>query len=141
MTTLAIPAALVVQLSSHGERTYPEECCGVLLGTEKSGARRVEALVELANSMEGDRARRFLVTPQQYLQAEEEARSAGLLLLGFYHSHPDHPAVPSRFDLEHAWPWFTYLIQAVERGKAGKFGAWSLGGGARAFEPCTIEID
>ena len=93
-------------IRAHGRDTFPHECCGALLG--KDGVVR-EAYALPNTTAEGPR-RRFLVRPDDYRVAETRACEAGLDLLGFYHSHPDHPARPSQYDLDHAWPSFSYVI-------------------------------
>jgi proteasome lid subunit RPN8/RPN11 len=93
----------------HGEQTYPHECCGALIGRGDV----VDAAVELPNTTEEGPRRRFLVRPSDYRLADQRASELGGELLGFYHSHPDHPARPSQFDLDHAWPTFAYIIVAV----------------------------
>jgi len=93
----------------HGVETYPYECCGALVG--RSG--RVTDVVALANTTEEGPRRRFLVRPSDYREAERRASELGGELLGFYHSHPDHPARPSQYDLDHAWPTFAYIIVSV----------------------------
>jgi proteasome lid subunit RPN8/RPN11 len=113
-------------IGKHGEATYPEECCGILLGFDDGSTRVITEVAALDNRQDENRRRRFLVTPSQYLWAERTASERRLQLLGFYHSHPDHPAAPSEFDRDHALPWFTYVILSVERGKASKLRGWTL---------------
>lgn len=106
---------------------YPDECCGFLLGREDENGRRIitQALV-VNNAKEGDKRRRFVIAPQDYLQAEQYAESKQLILLGVYHSHPDHPAVPSETDRQAAQPFFSYLIISVNNGQAGFIRSWRL---------------
>ena len=85
-------------IRAHGQQTYPHECCGGLIGRDD----RVVAIVKLPNTTEEGPRRRFLVRPTDYREAEKQAASLGGELLGFYHSHPDHPARPSQYDLDHA---------------------------------------
>ena len=106
----------------HGEETFPHECCGALIGT----AERVTAAVPLPNTTEEGPRRRFLVRPSDYRMAEARASELGGELLGFYHSHPDHPARPSQFDLDHAWPTFAYVIVSVMAGAARDMTVWYL---------------
>lgn len=101
----------------HAQEAYGEECCGVLFGRREGPRAEVEAVSPLPNSRDGERHRRFFITAADYRRAEAEAEGRRLELLGFYHSHPDHPSRPSAFDLEHAWPWFSYVIVSV--GKDG----------------------
>ena len=88
-------------IRAHGAETYPNECCGALIG--RDGV--VTATYALPNTTEEGPRRRFLVRPQDYREAEKRASEMGAELLGFYHSHPDHPARPSQYDLDHAWPF------------------------------------
>lgn len=106
----------------HGEETFPHECCGALIGTGD----RVSAAVPLPNTTEEGPRRRFLVRPSDYRQAEQQASRRGGELLGFYHSHPDHPARPSQFDLDHAWPNFAYVIVSVMAGRSRVMTVWFL---------------
>jgi proteasome lid subunit RPN8/RPN11 len=106
----------------HGEETFPHECCGALIGS----ADRVTNAVALPNRTEEGPRRRFLVRPSDYRTAETRASERGGELLGFYHSHPDHPARPSQFDLDHAWPNFAYVIVSVMSGTARDMTVWFL---------------
>lgn len=106
----------------HGEETFPHECCGALIGRGES----VTAAVPLPNTTEEGPRRRFLVRPSDYRMAEQRASELGGELLGFYHSHPDHPARPSQFDLDHAWPTFAYVIVSVMSGDARDMTVWYL---------------
>ena len=104
-------------IRDHGRESYGDEACGVIYGRSRNGDKDVQAIVPLANSRDGQRHRRFLITPKDYQRAESEASARGMELLGFYHSHPNHPAVPSPYDLEHAWPFFSYVIVSVWKGE------------------------
>lgn len=121
----------------HGEETYPHECCGALVGS----AGRVTDAVPLPNMTEEGPRRRFLVRPSDYLMAEQRARERGGDLLGFYHSHPDHPARPSQYDLDHAWPTFAYVIVAVASGRAGDMTVWFLREDRSSFEEGELNGD
>ena len=99
-------------IRAHGQETYPHECCGALVGKGD----HVTDVVALPNTTEEGPRRRFLVRPSDYREAERRATELGAALLGFYHSHPDHPARPSQYDLDHAWPTFAYIIVAVAGG-------------------------
>ncbi len=107
--TLIITAGVDAAVRAHGEETYPHECCGALVGRGDA----VTAIVALPNTTEEWPRRRFMVRPADYQLAERRATELGGELLGFYHSHPDHPARPSQYDLDHAWPTFAYVIVAV----------------------------
>ncbi len=128
------PNALAAVLL-HGESAYPEECCGALLGRVEAGCRRVSEALALENERDSERERRFLIGPEEYRLAENAAAQRGLDLVGFYHSHPDHQARPSAYDLEHALPWHSYVVLAVERGEAGEWTSWVLGSDRSRFDP------
>jgi S-sulfo-L-cysteine synthase (O-acetyl-L-serine-dependent) len=127
---LRVPEAVLLDIRRHGERAYSDECCGGLIG---SGSAVVEA-VPLSNTTDGERRRRFLVGPREYREAEARASATGRELIGFYHSHPDHPAIPSAFDLEHAWPNLSYVIVSVRNGRAAEVRSWRLRADRSAFE-------
>ena len=125
----------------HGAQAYPEECCGFLLGAadRSSGPRTVEAVAPARNAHPDrfQRTRRHLLDPADHVRVEREARARGLEVLGFYHSHPDRPAVPSRRDAESAHPGFTYALLSVPRGLPAELAAWRFVDGA--FHPEPIE--
>ncbi len=131
---LTIAAAVDQAIRRHGEETYPHECCGALVG---SGA-VVSEIVALPNTTEEGPRRRFLVRPSDYRLAEARATEAGGELLGFYHSHPDHPARPSQYDLDHAWPTFAYVIVAVAAGAAQDMTVWFLKDDRSIFEEGSL---
>jgi proteasome lid subunit RPN8/RPN11 len=131
---MEIDGELLEAIRGHGREAYPEECCGALLGSTRGEHTRVERIERLANAREGDRRRRYVIAPQEYLRAEREAEQAGISLLGFYHSHPDHPAVPSDYDREHALPFFRYLVLAVSSGTPGEAAVWILSEDRGVFE-------
>jgi proteasome lid subunit RPN8/RPN11 len=120
----------------HGQEAYPQECCGALIGRDQV----VTEALALPNSTEEGPRRRFLVRPVDYRAAERRAAQLGAELVGFYHSHPDHPARPSRYDLDHAWPVFAYVIVAVEGGEPRALTSWRLRDDRSAFdeEPVTV---
>ena len=106
----------------HGIEAYPNECCGAMLG--RDGA--VHEAWAMPNTTDEGPRRRFLVRPEDYRDAERRASGLGHELLGFYHSHPDHPARPSQYDLDHAWPVFSYVIVSVRAGVPGDMTSWRL---------------
>ena len=112
----------------HGEADYPHESCGLLIGRiDAQGAKSVEATHPISNARESEaQHNRFLITPADLLAGERLARQKKLDIVGFYHSHPDHPAVPSQFDLDHAWPVYSYIIVAVSQGRAGDLFSWEM---------------
>jgi proteasome lid subunit RPN8/RPN11 len=124
-------------IRQHGQETYPHECCGAMVGHDG----RVEAVVALPNTTEEGPRRRFLVRPSDYRLAERRAAELGGELLGFYHSHPDHPARPSQYDLDHAWPTFAYIIVAVAGGQAAQMTVWWLKDDRTEFEEGELNGD
>jgi proteasome lid subunit RPN8/RPN11 len=129
--SLALGRPVERAIRAHGAETYPNECCGALFG--RGGV--VTATFPLSNTTDEGPRRRFLVRPQDYMAAEQRARELGADLLGFYHSHPDHPARPSQYDLDHAWPFFSYIIVAVREGKPEAMTSWRLREDRSAFDP------
>jgi proteasome lid subunit RPN8/RPN11 len=118
---------------------YPEECCGILLGTERDAGKEVYDVIRIGNAREENRTRRFLITPEEYRRAEVAAGAEGLGVMGFYHSHPDHPARPSKYDLEHAWPWCSYVIVAVEERIPAAVKSWVLKEDRSGFDEEIID--
>ncbi len=117
----------IKQIEAHGERTFPYECGGMLIGRFENGKKTVVELLPMENAAsESEQHNRVLITPKDVLRAERFAREKRLDVVGYYHSHPDHPAVPSQFDLDHALPVWTYIIVSVEQGKAVDVRAWEM---------------
>ena len=127
---LALEQGVDEAIRQHGADTYPNECCGALIGRDG----RVTTTFALPNTTEEGPRRRFLVRPDDYREAEKQAREAGGDLLGFYHSHPDHPARPSQYDLDHAWPFFSYIIVSVRAGAPEDMTSWRLREDRSAFD-------
>lgn len=134
---LALSEGLMRELETHVREGYPAEVCGFLLGVDGK-VRRVET-VRPGKNLRGKTTRdRYLVDPRDTLRADQEARQRGLEMLGFYHSHPEHPPVPSTYDVEHAWPWYTYLIVSISSQGIGGARAWRLEGEEMVEDPITI---
>ena len=123
-------------IRAHGVETYPNECCGALIG--RDGV--VASTYALPNTTEEGPRRRFLVRPSDYREAEKRAADAGAELLGFYHSHPDHPARPSQYDLDHAWPFFSYIIVSVRAGVSEDMTSWRLREDRSEFDPEELTV-
>jgi proteasome lid subunit RPN8/RPN11 len=120
-------SAILKEIHVHGESAYPEEGAGLLLGEVDNGSKRVTQILNLTNTREESaRHNRYLLGPEDYARGEEEAERLGLEVLGVFHSHPDHPNVPSEFDREWAWPWFSYLITSVRSQMAMESRSWRL---------------
>ena len=132
---VSITRAVDQAIRRHGQDTYPHECCGALVGRGDA----VTDTVALPNTTEEGPRRRFLVRPSDYRLAEQRATELGGELLGFYHSHPDHPAKPSQYDLDHAWPTFAYIIVAVADGSATDMTVWYLQEDRSRFEEGSLK--
>lgn len=115
-------------IRAHGEKDYPNECCGLLIGlTEASGRKRVVETLPLQNAIpEGAQHDRTLITPKDVMRGEKHARAKGLDVIGNYHSHPDWPAEASQFDLDHAWPTWSYIIVSVPNAVSGDLFSWEM---------------
>jgi len=144
MSVLRLPAALLESLRVHGEQTYPQECCGALLGRPRQGGWRIEAVVPVANASAGSEHNRYQIAPAELVKIARRARQQGLEIAGFYHSHPDHPAHWSPADLTEAhWLGCVYVITEVARGRAAETSAFLLAGTEedKHFEPQTIAVE
>jgi proteasome lid subunit RPN8/RPN11 len=136
------------RIREEGEKAYPNECCGFLLGARDAGGaavsggeRRADILLTVENAREtGEQYHRFVITPEDFMRAEREAIRLNREIFGIYHSHPDHPAKPSDYDREHALPFYSYLILAVAAGKATELTSWKLAGDRDQFLEEKITI-
>jgi len=122
-------------IREHGAEDYPNETCGAMLGVDGEGEREVRALFPLVNRRDDSPRNRFSVTAEDVRGAERAAVQQGLELIGWYHSHPDHPARPSEFDREHAWPWYSYVIVSVAAGQPQDLTSWRLADDRSHFLP------
>ena len=131
---IQLPRTLLNDIRRHAEGAYPDECCGALLGREEPHARVIHDVVTVDNRRVGTAAqRRFLMTAEDLRIIERNAGSRSLDVVGFYHSHPDHPARPSDYDREHALPWYSYVIVSVKGGAARHVTSWKLQEDRSAF--------
>jgi len=123
-------------IREFGEQEYPNECCGLLFGKINSdNSKEITEILPISNAQnEENRYNRFLITPKDMIKGELYARKHNVDIIGFYHSHPDHPAKPSQFDLEHAWPVYSYIITSVINGKADVMTSWLLSSDRAKFE-------
>lgn len=135
-TSIEQEALLAIRL--HLESAYPFEACGFLLGTEKNRNRIISRTIEVENKSNENQRRRFIMDPLDYLRTEKLALKEGLALLGIYHSHPDHPAIPSIHDLEFAQPFFSYFILSISSGKLADTRSYRLFDGKFIEEKYTI---
>jgi proteasome lid subunit RPN8/RPN11 len=131
MNTIAFMPMLLTAVAREAQAAYPNEMCGILIGRDNQGPdgqwRLVERIEQVPNTFaKEEQHHRFLIDPRKLLEADKAAAAHGQTIIGFYHSHPDHPARPSSYDTERAWPVYTYLIVEVQNGKAGDITAWHL---------------
>jgi len=127
---LKIPQSVYHSLRHHGEETYPQECCGVLLGRfEDDGSKVVTRAARAGNTRDDSPHNRYNIDPIELIRIQREGRERGEEIVGFYHSHPDHPAKWSSTDLAEAhWFGCSYVITSVEKGKAATTNAFELTG-------------
>jgi proteasome lid subunit RPN8/RPN11 len=128
----------------HGEETYPHECCGVLLGKSANGVNAVEDAIRAGNTRTDSAHNRYNIAPQELVKIQRQGRERGLDIVGFYHSHPDHPAQWSKTDFAEAhWLGCSYVITAVENGAAQTTNSFLLTGTSeddKAFENEAVEV-
>src|ERR1700730_10837456 len=148
----ALSSASAQKIREHGAETYPHECCGALLGRDldagatstpdvaKLPTREILALYPLVNRRDDSPRNRFSVTSDDVRDAEKAAREKGIDVVGWYHSHPDHPAAPSEYDRDHAWPWYSYIIVSVANGRPENMTSWRLTDDRTQFTPENLEI-
>jgi proteasome lid subunit RPN8/RPN11 len=136
--TLRISEALLDGIRREGELAYPGECCGVLAG--RSGpVKEVLRLRPVANRRTDD-PHRYLISAEDLRGAARELELSHLEIVGFYHSHPDHPAAPSAFDQEHAWPWYSYIIVGVDSGRSADLASWILTDDRSTMLPESLDV-
>jgi proteasome lid subunit RPN8/RPN11 len=140
--SVRIAARLIDEIRAHAERHYPEEGAGLLLGSLEGDERTVRSVLPLDNSFEPpERGRRYQIDPSDMLKAEQLADQRGMSVVGVFHSHPDHPPTPSRFDEQWAVPWYSYLITTVHQGTAGKTRAWRMDSDQQHMVEETLAIE
>lgn len=120
---LVVSGAAMKKILDHCVESYPYECCGLMLGKDED-ERRVVDVVRVSNVHEGDRRVRYRIDPMEYYRVEKSAEERGLRVVGTYHSHPNVAARPSQYDLEHSFPWYSYLIVSVSSGGVVEYRSW-----------------
>jgi proteasome lid subunit RPN8/RPN11 len=132
---LVLSQQLRRQIENEGARAFPSECCGIMVGRDVERHRLIERLMAGQNVFEPDeRYHRFSIDPRLQLQAEREAENEGKMVVGFYHSHPNHPARPSEYDRAHGWPFYSYVIVSIMDGKPAAMTSWVLNDQTEQFE-------
>lgn len=137
---LKVPASVMDRLRAHLEAGYPNEACGALIGQADDGVHRVSDFRAMRNTITDRPWDRYALDPLEQLQVQKEAEANGLEIIGFAHSHPDHPPVPSRFDTDHAWSFYSYVVASVQRGRLAEARSWRLNE-AKAFEEESLQVD
>lgn len=145
LSIIELSLSLAQKIEHEGVRAYPNECCGVLFGRDVEGdgdyavRRVVESIQPVTNEFEAEEQyHRFLITPETLMRAEKHAAKEGLLVLGFYHSHPDAPARPSEYDRQHAWPFYSYIIVSIAKGEPVDMTSWLLNDETNTFKRQNI---
>ena len=140
---ITISEQLLAEIREHGRRDHPYECCGLLIGRfDGDGRKVVLETYAISNAREESAKRnRFLITPEELIRGERYASSKELDVVGFYHSHPDCPAVPSQYDLEHAWPTYSYIIVSTTSEQATDLFSWEQEPDRTRFNEEEIRIE
>jgi proteasome lid subunit RPN8/RPN11 len=128
------------QMREHLQGGYPNEACGALIGRVNAADREVAEFRGMRNVITDRPWDRYALDPLEQLRVQKDAESRGLEIIGFAHSHPDHPPIPSRFDAEHAWTFYSYLVASVQNGVLRVARSWRLDD-AKAFQEESLEID
>ena len=129
------------EIRQHGREAYPEECCGALLGSGENGSACVARVERVGNARAEERRRRYAIDPLEYARLEREADARGMSVLGFYHSHPDHPARPSEYDRQHGLPFFHYIVLGVSAGSPGEIASFVLSEDRGLFEQEELVVE
>jgi proteasome lid subunit RPN8/RPN11 len=137
---LYVAPTQMAAMLEHARRDAPNECCGILIGTREADGWRVSEVIPCDNVWEGERHDRFLLDPRAQLRAQRECRGRGLEIVGFYHSHPHSPPVPSQFDADMAWPGHAYVILSLAPGHEGEIRCWEFHEQRHAFDPREIVV-
>lgn len=150
---IELSRAQIEAIRAHGESTYPEECCGLLIGKLNQNRKTVVEVKATANvwnaeatdlflEQAGTKRSHYTIAPQTMLQVQKEMRDRNLQIIGIYHSHPNHPAIASECDRLYAWEQYSYIIVSVIQGKAQELLSWELDSDRRfQAEEIAIEVD
>ena len=138
--SLILPVEIEQEIRDHAEVSYPHECCGFLIGREREGNRLIGRVIAAGNQRSDSPENRYSIAPEEFLRTELQLRESKQQVMGFYHSHPDCPAEPSRYDVEHAWPWYSYLIDSVFEGSSRELRSWRLENDRSSFSEEEIVL-
>ncbi len=137
---IRLKSADIEEIKQIAQKTYPHECCGVMVGSVENGVKTVTQLVPAENQRTDSPANRYLITPDLLNELEKKLKGTDRAIVGFFHSHPDVPARPSTYDQDHAWPWYSYVIVSVNKGQAGEIHNWKLKDDRSAFDAEKMEL-
>jgi len=137
---IRLESADIEEIKDLAQKTYPHECCGVMVGSVENGVKTVTELVPAENQRTDSPANRYLITPDLLNGLEKKLKGTDRAIVGFFHSHPDVPARPSTYDRDHAWPWYSYVIVSVNKGEAGEIHNWKLRDDRSAFDAEKMEL-
>ena len=137
---IRLQSADIEDIKDIAQKTYPHECCGIMVGSVKNGVKTVTELVPAENQRTDSPANRYLITPDLLNELEKKLKDTDRAIVGFFHSHPDVPARPSTYDQDHAWPWYSYVIVSVNKGEAGEIHNWKLRDDRSAFDAEKMEL-
>ena len=137
---IRLKSADIEEIKQIAQKTYPHECCGVMVGSVENGVKTVTELIPAENQRTDSPANRYLITPDLLNELEKNLKGTGRAIVGFFHSHPDVPARPSTYDQDHAWPWYSYLIVSVNKGQAGEIHNWKLRDDRSGFDAEKMEL-
>lgn len=144
MNKLVLTPDQVRQIEEEGSQAYPNECCGIMIGRDMSDGACTRRIVERLEPMRNvwdaqEQRRRFAIDPLALMKAERAASADGQVVIGFYHSHPDHPARPSETDRQYGWPFYSYVIVSIAQGRAADMTSWLLDEQTESFVKQDIE--
>ncbi len=137
---IRLKSADIEEIKQIAQRTYPHECCGIMVGSVENGVKTVTELVPAENQRTDSPANRYLITPDLLKELEKKLKGTDRSIVGFFHSHPDVPARPSAYDQDHAWPWYSYVIVSINKGEAGEMHNWKLRDDRSAFDAEKMEL-
>lgn len=123
---IQITQQVIQQMKEHAIKTFPNECCGFLFGSLSEKSKIIDDAIEVKNSKQGDQRRRFEISPEDYMQGELYSEQHQTVFAGIYHSHPNHPAIPSEHDRNQAVPFFSYVILSVNENQVVDIKSWKL---------------
>ena len=137
---IRLKSADIEEIKQIAQKTYPHECCGVMVGSVENGVKTVTQLIPAENQRTDSPANRYLITPDLLNELEKKLKGTDRAIVGFFYSHPDVPARPSAYDQDQAWPWYSYVIVSVNRGQAGEIHNWKLRDDRSAFDAEKMEL-